>query len=149
VAIDASTAGTLTRSDCDLPVGLIPTAQRRYVSAAMCFALTAVWVIAMLGLAPSARADMTAYLVNVQIRPGYNFPNAQAALDYGYSLCDKVSQGLRFRELMGDVKADFNTSDDYQASYLISQAVNELCPALIWQLRNSATLYRLPSGATP
>ena len=27
----------------------------------------------------------------------------------------------------------FNTSDDYQAPYLISQAVNELCPAQIWQ----------------
>jgi len=30
--------------------------------------------------------------------------------------------------------------DYYQASYLISQAVNELCPTLAWQLRNSATL---------
>jgi hypothetical protein len=45
---------------------------------------------------------------------------------------------------MGDIKADFNTSDDYQASYLISQAVNELCPALIWRLRNSAAHYRPP-----
>jgi hypothetical protein len=149
VAIDASAAGTLTRSDCELPVGLIPTVQRRYVSPAMCFAPMAAWVIVTLGLAPSARADMTAYLIDVQIRPGYDFPNAQAALDYGYGLCDKVSQGLRFRELMGDVKADFNTSDEYQASYLISQAVNELFPALVWQLRNSAALYRLPPGATP
>ena len=31
--------------------------------------------------------------------------------------------------------------DDYQAAYLINQAVNELCPALIWQLRNSAAHY--------
>jgi hypothetical protein len=45
---------------------------------------------------------------------------------------------------MGDVKADFNTSDEYQASYLISQAVNDLCPALIWRLRNSAAHYRPP-----
>jgi hypothetical protein len=49
---------------------------------------------------------------------------------------------------MGDVKVDFNTSDDYQASYLISQAVNELCTALIWKLRNSAALHRGPPGAT-
>jgi hypothetical protein len=27
---------------------------------------------------------------------------------------------------------------------LISQAVNELCPAQIWQLRNSAAHYRPP-----
>jgi hypothetical protein len=30
---------------------------------------------------------------------------------------------------MGDVKADFQTADEFQASYLVSQAVNELCPA--------------------
>jgi hypothetical protein len=95
-------------------------------------------------VAPHARADTVAYLVNVTVRPGYHFPNAQAALDYGYGICDKVSQGRPFPQLMGDVKADFNTSDEYQASYLISQAVNELCPALIWQLRNSAAHYRPP-----
>jgi len=100
--------------------------------------------VATLGLAPFARADVVAYLVNVHVRPGYNFPNAQAALDYGYGICDKVSQGRPFPQLMGDVKADFNTSDEYQASYLISQAVNELCPAMIWQLRNSAAHYRPP-----
>ena len=37
-----------------------------------------------------------------------------------------------YPQLMVEVKADFNTSDEYQASYLISQAAQELCPALIW-----------------
>jgi hypothetical protein len=50
---------------------------------------------------------------------------------------------------MADVRADFNTSDDFQASYLISQAVNELCPAMIWQLRNTAAHYQSPPGVTP
>jgi hypothetical protein len=50
---------------------------------------------------------------------------------------------------MGDVRADFNVPDDYQASYLISRVVNELCPALIWQLRSSAAHYRPPFGTTP
>jgi hypothetical protein len=103
--------------------------------------------IATAGLAPCARAEVVAYLVNVTVRPGYNFPNAQAALDYGYGVCDKVSGGRPFPDLMGDVKADFNTSDEYQASYLISQAVNELCPALIWQLHNSAAHYRPQPGS--
>jgi hypothetical protein len=98
--------------------------------------------VATTAAAPSARADVMAYLVNVTVRPGYNFANADAALSYGHSLCDKVSQGRRYPQLMGDVKADFNTADEYQASYLISQAVNELCPAQIWQLRNSAAHYR-------
>lgn len=30
---------------------------------------------------------------------------------------------------MTEVKSDFGTSDEYQASYLIGQAVAELCPA--------------------
>ena len=104
--------------------------------------------LATLALAPCARADVVAYLLNVTVRPGYNFANADAALSYGHGICDKVSQGRTYAQVMGDVKADFDTSDEYQASYLISQAVNELCPALIWQLRNSAANYRppLPSG---
>jgi hypothetical protein len=95
---------------------------------------------------PTARADVVAYLVNVTVRPGYHFANTDAALSYGHGICDKVSAGHTYAQVMGDVKADFNTPDEYQASYLISQAVNELCPALIWQLRNSAAHYRPPSA---
>ena len=104
-----------------------------------------VFGIATLVSAPCVRADVVAYLVNVTVRPGYNFANADAALGYGHGICDKVSQGRSYAQVMGDVKADFNTSDEYQASYLISQAVNELCPALIWQLRDSAAGYRPPA----
>jgi hypothetical protein len=87
---------------------------------------------------PTARADTMAYLVNVTVRPGYNFASPDDALAYGYRLCDKVGAGRRYADIIGDIQTDFHTSDGYQASYLISQAVNELCPALIWQLRNSA-----------
>ena len=96
--------------------------------------------------APWARADDVAYLINVTVRPGYNFANAEAALNYGHGICDKISQGLPYGRIMNDVKADFGTTDEYQASYLISQSANELCPALIWQLRNSAAGYRPPGG---
>jgi hypothetical protein len=97
---------------------------------------------AICAIAPPARADVVAYLVNVHMRPGYNFPNADAALSYGHGICDKVSAGRGYPQLIGDVKADFNTSDEFQASYLISQAANELCPALIWQLRSLAAHYQ-------
>jgi hypothetical protein len=93
-------------------------------------------------VAASARADAVAYLVNVTVRPGYNFPNADAALAYGHDICNKVASGRGYADVISDVKADFATSDEYQAAYLINQAVNELCPALIWQLRNSAVHYR-------
>ena len=116
--------------------------------AGVVFACAGLFGVVPVAVTPSARADVVAYLVNVTVRPGYNFANADAALSYGHGICDKVSQGRSYAQVMGDVKADFNTSDEYQASYLISQAVNELCPALIWQLRNSAANYRppLPGG---
>lgn len=91
--------------------------------------------------APAASADAVAYLLNVTVRPGYNFANADQALSYGRGVCEKIAQGRRFAELVADVTSDFATSDRYQASYLISQAANELCPAQIWQLRNSAAGY--------
>ncbi|MEZ0365971.1 DUF732 domain-containing protein [Mycobacterium sp. pUA109] len=92
--------------------------------------------------APQSRADTVAYLVNVTMRPGYNFANADAALSYGHGICEKVGGSRSYPELVNDVETDFSTTDEYQASYLISQAVNELCPALIWQLRRSAATYR-------
>ena len=94
---------------------------------------------------PAAHADQVAYLVNVHVRPGYNFPNAEAALGYGYSICDRVAAQMGYAQLVDQVKADFHTTDYYQGAYLINQAVNELCPAQIWQLRQSAAGYTLPA----
>jgi hypothetical protein len=99
-------------------------------------------VIAVLAAAPAAHADAVAYLVNVTVRPGFNFANADQALAYGNGICDKVRAGRGYAQLIADIEGDFNTDDDYQAAYLIAQAGNELCPALIWQLRNSAAGYR-------
>jgi hypothetical protein len=90
----------------------------------------------------SAHADAVGYLVNVTGRPGYDFANADAALSYGRGICDQVANGRSYATIMGDVKDTFGTSDEYQASYPITQAVGELCPELIWQLRNSAAGYR-------
>jgi hypothetical protein len=101
-----------------------------------------VLIAAPLSSASPAQADAGAYLVNVTVRPGYNFANTDAALSYGRGICDAVTGGRSYAAVMGDVKADFATSDEYQASYLITQAVGELCPKLIWQLRNSAVGHR-------
>lgn len=98
-------------------------------------------IIAGLG-APSAQADSVAYLVNVTVRPGYNFANADAALAYGYGICDNVAQNQPYSTLLTTIHTDFAASDEYQAQYLVNQAVNELCPAQIWQLRSSAAHYR-------
>ena len=91
--------------------------------------------------APNADADVVAYLVNVHVRPGYNFPNADAAIGYGNTICDRVAGQMPYAQLVDQLKVDFRTTDYYQAGYLINQAVNELCPTQIWQLRNSAAGY--------
>ena len=100
---------------------------------------------ATVALAPPAGADTVAYLVNVHVRPGYNFPNADAAIGYGNTICDRVAGKMSYSQLVDQVKADFHTTDYYQGAYLINQAVNELCPAQIWQLRQSAGGYTLPA----
>jgi hypothetical protein len=109
--------------------------------------LSAAGFAAAMSVAAPTRADTVAYLVNVTVRPGYNFANAEQALGYGYALCDTVAAGRSYGQVLEDIKADFNTTDHYQASYLITQAVNELCPAQIWQLRNSAAGYRATGSA--
>ena len=63
------------------------------------------------------------------------------AIGYGNSICDRVGAKMGYAQLVDQVKADFNTADYYQGAYLINQAVNELCPAQIWQLRQSAAGY--------
>lgn len=97
--------------------------------------------IGSVSLAPPVHADALGYLVNITVRPGYGFPNADAAVAYGYGICDRVRQGAPYTATIGTVKADINTTDDYQAIYLVNQAVDELCPELIWQLRRSAAGY--------
>jgi len=111
-----------------------------------CLIVTSVVLLA-LTVSGTARAlaDSVAYLMDVTVRPGYDFANADAALMYGNQLCDKVSQGRAYADLMGDVKQDFHTADEFQASYVIDKAVNELCPAQIWQLRRTAAHYQ-PQG---
>ncbi len=77
---------------------------------------------------PPAHADAVAYLVNVTI-------------------CDRARAGERYAQVMTGVKKDFGTSDEYQASHLIGRAVGELCPAQIWQLRQSAAGHVLTAGS--
>ena len=64
---------------------------------------------AAVALAPPAGADVVAYLVNVHVRPGYNFPNAEAAIGYGNTICDRVAAKMSYAQLVDQVKADFHT----------------------------------------
>jgi hypothetical protein len=118
---------------------------RRRRTAAGAAVAAALWGSAGLIAPTCAHADAVAYLVNVTVRPGYNFASPEVAISYRRGICDKVAAGVPYANLVNDVKIDFATADDYQASYLITQAVGELCQAQIWQLRRSAAGYRLPA----
>jgi hypothetical protein len=85
------------------------------------------------------------YLYNVTVRRHYNFPNGDA-LGYGYGICDNVTRGTSYAQMASNVRNDLATNDEYDVTYLISNAVDTLCPAQIWQLRNSAQHYRPPTG---
>lgn len=98
--------------------------------------------LSVLITAPHAGADDFVYLVNVTMRPGYNFVGPGAALDYGHRICQKVGANIAYNQLLTDIETDLDNPDEYHASYLVTQAVNELCPELIWQLRNSAAGHR-------
>jgi hypothetical protein len=102
---------------------------------------------AMAPRASAAPAPEVEYTYDVVVRKHYNFPNNDA-VSYGYGICDKVSRGESYPQVMGDVKSDVTPNDEFSANYLVSYAVNLLCPAQIWQLRNSAGGYRPPGGET-
>lgn len=100
-----------------------------------------------LGYVASAHADELGYLINITVRPGYNFPGPDAAVAYGYGICDRIHRGLAYGPLLASITMDLGTNDEYQAAYLVNQAAEMLCPAEIWQLRQSAAHYVGPAKA--
>ena len=84
------------------------------------------------------------YTYNVAVRRHFDFPNNDA-LGYGWGVCDKVTRGVSYAEVMADTKRDVFPNDEQAANFVVSNAVGILCPAQIWQLRNSATGYRPPA----
>jgi hypothetical protein len=57
-----------------------------------------------------------------------------------------VTQGVRYADVMGDVKRDVLPNDEQAANYVVSNAVGILCPPQISQLRDSASGYVPPGG---
>jgi hypothetical protein len=103
--------------------------------------------LALVPRAYAAPAPEVEYVYDVMVRRHYNnFANPADAVNYGYGICDKLGRGEGYLQVMGDVKNDIVPNDEFAANYLVSYAVNLLCPAQIWQLRNSAAHYQPPTG---
>lgn len=97
-------------------------------------------------VAHAAPAPEVEYTYNVMVRRHYDFPNNDA-IGYGEEICDHVTHGESYSEIMSDVKRDLVPDDEFAANYVVSYAVNLLCPGQIWQLRKSAEGYQLPPPA--
>jgi Protein of unknown function (DUF732) len=124
------------------------SATKRRTSAAALIVATVAAGGAAGALAPRAHAKPGAeieYVYNVAVRRHYNFPNNDA-IGYGYGICGKVTAGESYAQVMGDIKNDVTPNDEFAANFLVAYAVDILCPAQIWQLRNSAQGYRPPPG---
>jgi hypothetical protein len=122
--------------------------RRRVSPAAWSSALAAAISGAVLVVAPPAHAVPSPdvdYLYNVTVRRAYTFPN-NGPIGYGHGICDKVSSGQSFAQVMGNVKSDVTPNDEFAANYLVSYAVSQFCPEQIGQLRNSAAGYQPPPG---
>lgn len=136
-------------------VGLSPqSAGMRHRSTVKCPRRLAVTVVAAtvgglaytpVPLAGAVPAPEVEYMYDIAVRRHYNFPNNDA-IGYGHAICDKVTHGEGYPQVMGDVKSDVSPNDEASANYLVSNAVNILCPEQIWQLRNSAASYQPPSS---
>lgn len=92
------------------------------------------------GAAPAPEVE---YVYDVAVRRHYNFPNNDA-VGYGHTICDKVTAGESYSQVMAEAKSDVTPSDEFAVNYLVSYAVNLLCPEQIWQLRHSAAGYQPP-----
>ena len=82
----------------------------------------------------------------VQVARHYNFSKPDEAISCGHGTCETLSRGQGYAQVIGEVKSDVIPNDELAANYLVSYAVNLLCPAQIWQLRKSAAHYQPPPG---
>jgi Protein of unknown function (DUF732) len=93
--------------------------------------------------AHAAPAPEIEYTYDVTVRRAYHFPNNDP-VGYGHAICDKVTRGESYGQIMGEVKNDVTPNDEFGVNYLVSNSVNFLCPAQIPQLRQSAAGYQPP-----
>jgi hypothetical protein len=95
-------------------------------------------------LAHAVPAPDIEFIYDTTVRKQYSFANTADAISYAHGICDKITGGASYAQVIGDVKNDVLPNDEYSANYLISNAVNIYCPAQLWQLRNSAGGYVPP-----
>ena len=79
---------------------------------------------------PDEPAPEIEFTYNVAFRRHYQFPNNDA-VGYGRSICDAVQRGDAYSVVVADVRTAITPNDEESVNYLISNAVDILCPAQI------------------
>jgi len=102
-------------------------------------------VIVAAPIARSAPSPEIEYLYDVEARRQFAFPANTDPVSYGHAICDKVGSGEGYAQLITDIRGDVQPSDEPAANYLLSYAVNLLCPERIPDLRHSAAGYQPPA----
>ena len=101
-------------------------------------------VLTAMPRAHAVPAPEVEFIYDITVRRQYSFASAADAINYAHGICDKLTNGASYAQVMGDVKNHVRPNDEYAANYLVSNAVNIFCPAQLWQLRNSAGGYVAP-----
>jgi hypothetical protein len=132
-------SSTASAQDAEPVIGT----RRRVAVAAVALVVSSagVYVAPQAGAVPGPEVE---YTYNVIVRRHFDFLNNDA-IGYGFGICDKVTQGVPYADVTTDVKRDVFPNDEQAANYVVAYAVGILCPAQIWQLRNTAAGYRPPA----
>ncbi len=80
-------------------------------------------------LAHAVPAPDIEFIYDTTVRKQYSFANTADAIAYAHGICDKITGGASYGQVIGDVKNDVQPNDEYSANYLISNAVNIYRPA--------------------
>ena len=62
------------------------------------------------------------FIYDTTVRKQYSFANTADAISYAHGICNKITGGASYGQVIGDVKSDVLPNDEYSANYLISNA---------------------------
>src|SRR5271168_1901382 len=80
-------------------------------------------------LAHAVPAPDIEFIYDTTVRKQYSFANTADAISYAHGICDKITGGASYAQVIGDVKNDVRPNDAYSPNYLSSKAVYIYCAA--------------------
>jgi hypothetical protein len=66
-------------------------------------------------LAHAVPAPDIEFIYDTTVRKQYSFANTAEAISYAHGICDKITGGTSYAQVIGDVKNDVRPNDEYSA----------------------------------